>query len=227
MHTIWALVPKAGREYVLSYLAKYGFRDDEVDKKVSQLSGGEKSRLYLAKLIHEKPNVLVLDEPTNHLDINIIKNLEQALKHYQGTLIFVSHDRKFIENIANKKFLFTDSTIKRTFKNIKEIFLRQPETRKKATSAKNRKSNPNKVNPLLIKKKKTTIKAREKILKKNENKIKQLEKKFTDTNIYNDEKKLLQITNRVKQLRKENKQLQLKLDKLETEYLEMIMKNES
>ena len=73
-------------------------------KIINDLSGGEKARLQLALLMLQKDNVLILDEPTNHLDIDSKEMLEQALKHFEGTIIFVSHDRYFINQLANKVF---------------------------------------------------------------------------------------------------------------------------
>lgn len=107
MDTLWSLVPNEPKGYVLSWLARFGFIGDDVDKMVSVLSGGEKSRLYLSVLIHEKPNLLILDEPTNHLDIPMRDALLEALSSFQGTIIFVSHDRHFIRNLANKFWVFT------------------------------------------------------------------------------------------------------------------------
>ena len=78
-------------------------------KIVRDLSGGEKARLQLAKLMLEKNNLLILDEPTNHLDITSKQVLEEALKNYEGTILFVSHDRYFINKIANKVLDITDN----------------------------------------------------------------------------------------------------------------------
>ena len=83
-------------------LAKYLFRNEQVFKKVKNLSGGEKSRLLLAKLMQKEVNFLILDEPTNHLDITARESLEEALLLFQGTILFVSHDRYFINRIATK-----------------------------------------------------------------------------------------------------------------------------
>lgn len=83
-------------------LAQLLFTKDDVQKNILAISGGEAARLLLAKLILESPNVLVLDEPTNHLDIEANDALANALKNYSGTLIFVSHDRHFINKIANR-----------------------------------------------------------------------------------------------------------------------------
>ncbi len=104
--TLWQLVPLEPIGYVLSWLARFGFRGDEVEKRVSVLSGGEKSRLYLCILIHQRPNLLILDEPTNHLDIEMTDSLLSALQDYSGTIVFVSHDRFFIGELATKYWVF-------------------------------------------------------------------------------------------------------------------------
>ena len=83
-------------------LAKILFIDDDVYKKISNLSGGEKTRLKLLTLMYEKSNVLILDEPTNHLDIDSRESLEEDLINYEGTLIFISHDRYFIDKVATR-----------------------------------------------------------------------------------------------------------------------------
>lgn len=83
-------------------LAKYMFRGNDVFKKVSSLSGGEKVRLILAKLLKQNINFLILDEPTNHIDIETRELLEDAIKEYSGTVLFVSHDRYFINNLAER-----------------------------------------------------------------------------------------------------------------------------
>lgn len=85
---------------VRSYLARFLFYEEELGRKVSQLSGGERGRLSLAKLLLERPNILVLDEPTNHLDILARQALEEALDDYTGTILTVSHDRYFLDRIA-------------------------------------------------------------------------------------------------------------------------------
>ena len=74
----------------------------DAEKKVDVLSGGEKSRLAIAKIVHDSPNLLVLDEPTNHLDILTKRALVKALRSYSGTIVFVSHDRAFLDAVANR-----------------------------------------------------------------------------------------------------------------------------
>ena len=91
-----------------SLLARFGFKGDDAFKKISMLSGGERSRLYLCCLLRENPDVLFLDEPTNHLDINSREILEDAIKEYSGAVICVSHDRFFIDKCADKVLGFKD-----------------------------------------------------------------------------------------------------------------------
>ena len=99
-------------EQARSRLAKYGFRGENVFKKVGKLSGGEKVRLILLKLIQKDVNFLILDEPTNHIDIETRELLEEALKEYPGTVLFVSHDRFFINKLATRILNIEDYKIK-------------------------------------------------------------------------------------------------------------------
>ena len=80
----------------------FQFSGDDVDKKIRALSGGEKTRLVLARMLFDPPNFLVLDEPTNHLDLATKETLINALMGYEGTMIFVSHDRNFLRGLANR-----------------------------------------------------------------------------------------------------------------------------
>ena len=93
-------------------LGRFLFSDETVFKKVSDLSGGEKARLALAKMLTRPANFLILDEPTNHLDIPAKETLEAALNGFDGTIIFVSHDRYFISQIANKIVEIKDATLR-------------------------------------------------------------------------------------------------------------------
>ncbi|WP_245857164.1 ribosomal protection-like ABC-F family protein [Petrotoga miotherma] len=120
LNETWELVKDWKDFEVRKYLGRFGFYSSEVFKKVSELSGGELTRLAIAKILLEKPNVLILDEPTNHLDILTIESLEQALKEYSGAIIFVSHDQSFIENIANK-FLLIDNGKSKISENIQPL----------------------------------------------------------------------------------------------------------
>jgi ATP-binding cassette subfamily F protein 3 len=105
------VAPLAENGEIRSFLARFLFSGDDVFKLVKDLSGGEKGRLALAKLIYSNFNVLVLDEPTNHLDIPSREALEDALDEYQGTIIAVSHDRFFLDKISTQIMAFEEDKI--------------------------------------------------------------------------------------------------------------------
>lgn len=110
------------RTQLRKILGSFLFRNDDIDKKVSVLSGGERARLAIAKLILQPYSLLILDEPTNHLDISAKEILKQALLKYDGTLILVSHDRDFLDGLVNTVYEFTDKKIKQ-FKGSIDYFL--------------------------------------------------------------------------------------------------------
>ncbi|WP_270234885.1 ribosomal protection-like ABC-F family protein [Staphylococcus warneri] len=101
---VWDQYPNMNEKDIRAVLGRFLFVQDDVKKIINDLSGGEKARLQLALLMLQRDNVLILDEPTNHLDIDSKEMLEQALEHFAGTIIFVSHDRYFINQLANKVF---------------------------------------------------------------------------------------------------------------------------
>jgi ATPase subunit of ABC transporter with duplicated ATPase domains len=97
-----AFAPTAGRGTLRNLAGAFGFSGDDTDKQIDVLSGGEKTRLALAKILFAAPNLMVLDEPTNHLDLATKKALTDALASYEGTLVFVSHDRAFLRSVATR-----------------------------------------------------------------------------------------------------------------------------
>lgn len=101
---VWNQYAHMPEKDIRTILGRFLFTQEEVKKVINDLSGGEKARLQLALLMLEKNNVLILDEPTNHLDIDSKEMLEQALQNFEGTLLFVSHDRYFINELANNIF---------------------------------------------------------------------------------------------------------------------------
>ena len=103
--------PRLTNEKVRGALGAFAFSQEEVERKLGQLSGGERVRLALCKMLYTRPNLLILDEPTNHLDIFGREALEQMLKEYAGTVLFVSHDRYFIQRIATQVLDFEDDAV--------------------------------------------------------------------------------------------------------------------
>ncbi len=112
LEELQSFAPKHNETELRTILGSFLFTGDDVFKKIKVLSGGEKSRVALAKALTADANFLILDEPTNHLDIQSVNILIQALQQYEGTIIVVSHDRYFLDNVANKIWFIEDHEIK-------------------------------------------------------------------------------------------------------------------
>lgn len=112
------------RTQVKNILGRFMFKGDDIDKKVSVLSGGEKTRLAMVKLLLEPVNLLILDEPTNHLDLKSKDVLKEALMDFDGTLILVSHDRDFLQGLSQKVFEFKDQRVIEHFETIDDFLVR-------------------------------------------------------------------------------------------------------
>lgn len=148
--TIDELATGENRKNIREILGSFLFSGDDVYKKVKVLSGGERGRLTLCKLLLHPYNLLVLDEPTNHLDIPSKEILKQALKNYEGTVIIVSHDRDFLSGLCDRIFEFRDKKIKehlcsideflsiRKVEQIKELDLKKSSEKANQRSSKNR-----------------------------------------------------------------------------------------
>lgn len=99
-------------DYVIrAYLGRFGFKGEDVFKNVSDLSGGERQMLAIAKILLRRPNLLILDEPTNHMDLSAVEALEQALKEYEGNVLIVSHDIELIKNVCNRFLTIKDGSL--------------------------------------------------------------------------------------------------------------------
>ena len=141
LEELWNDYPDLDMYKIRSVLGAFLFTSDEVFKEVNVLSGGEKVRLSLAKLMLKKANFLILDEPTNHLDIISKEALENALNEYDGTILFVSHDRYFIKKIAtsclvidkDKVTYYPDGYKDYIDVKVKEEISTRKETRKKSS----------------------------------------------------------------------------------------------
>jgi ATP-binding cassette subfamily F protein 3 len=112
------------RTQIKNILGRFMFKGDDIDKKVSVLSGGEKTRLAMVKLLLEPANLLILDEPTNHLDLKSKDVLKEALQSFDGTLILVSHDRDFLQGLSNKVFEFKEKRVIEHFETIDDFLAR-------------------------------------------------------------------------------------------------------
>jgi ATP-binding cassette subfamily F protein 3 len=102
LDSLWDLDPAADGGRIRSFLARFGFTGDDPFKVVSSLSGGEKTKLSLARLLYHPANFIIFDEPTNHLDMDSREALEEALLEYEGSCLIVSHDRYFLDRVANR-----------------------------------------------------------------------------------------------------------------------------
>lgn len=175
-------------------LGAFLFRGEDIDKKVKVLSGGERARLAMARMILSPNNLLVLDEPTNHMDMRSKDLLKEALKKYDGTLVLISHDREFLDGIAEKVIEFRDGGVKeylgdiwyflekRKLESLKEIEIRKEEvTEQKPKSSQGRQDYAQKKeNERQIRKTRNAIEAVEKRIETLETEIAEWDAKLSD-----------------------------------------------
>lgn len=173
---VWDEYPKMTETQIRNALAAFLFKGDEVFKEVEKLSGGERARVQLVKLILKPVNFLILDEPTNHLDIESREALENALASYDGTVLSVSHDRYFIQKLATRILNFENSGIK-NYGGGYEYFLEKRTESEETVEVKTKKLD-------YAEQKAIAAEARKKAsrLKKTEEKIEELEKKINGLN---------------------------------------------
>lgn len=202
--------PSMGEKAIYNHLGKFNFHDDDFFKTLDMLSGGEKMRLLLAKIILKEYDLLLLDEPTNHLDLLTKQALIRALDEYEGTIIFVSHDRFFVDEIANKVIYFTkgqsyfhDGNYE-TFKELeKQLFSLEDEPKKVEEKKEETK---------VVKKSNMSLSKLEDKIAKTEKKIADLKKSQFDEEVYTSLSKMKEVDNQIEALQKE-------LDALEEDYL--------
>lgn len=198
-----AFAPKHTETELRSILGSFLFTGDDVFKKIKVLSGGEKSRVALAKALTADANFLVLDEPTNHLDMASVNILIQALQQYEGTFIVVSHDRYFLDHVANKIWFIEDKEIKeypgsyqefeewnskRTIKTVVKQEKKVKEEPKKEKVA------PTDDVKKIIQKKNKELSALEEKIESQESLVKELENELAQEDIYSDPVKLQEHT---------------------------------
>lgn len=107
-------------EHLIGLIKHYLFEKEDLDKKVSQFSGGQTSKLLFAILGQKASNLLILDEPTNHLDYDTRESLEECLKNYEGTILFISHDRYFVNKLATHIWFISDGELSLCYGNYED-----------------------------------------------------------------------------------------------------------
>ncbi|EAE8319712.1 ABC transporter ATP-binding protein [Listeria monocytogenes] len=208
---LWDDYPELNEVNVRTILGNFLFSDDDVLKNVQSLSGGEKARLALAKLTLLEANVLILDEPTNHLDIESKEVLEAALIDFEGTILFVSHDRYFINRIASKivelapekatVFLGDYDYYQEKLAEEKELARLDAEDRRKKGEQVEATSSVRKLNyqeekeqQKLLRQRKRKLEEVEKSMEATDKKIAELELQLTNPEVFQDHEKALEIT---------------------------------
>jgi ATP-binding cassette subfamily F protein uup len=213
-------------KHVISYLQDFLFTPDRANSPVNALSGGERNRLLLAKLFTKPANVLVLDEPTNDLDVETLDLLEELLLNYEGTVLIVSHDRTFVNNLVTSCFVFEGDGKITDFLGGYDDWLRQKPALTKPTAAKNTKVNsstkkaesvPTDTNPSDTKKlsfnEQHELKSLPKEIETLESKVSDLETQMADPNFYKQEHKVTAaITDELQEI---NANLKVKYDRWE------------
>lgn len=226
-----AFAPKHTETELRSILGCFLFTGDDAFKKIKVLSGGEKSRVALAKALTADANFLVLDEPTNHLDMASVNILIQALQQYEGTFIVVSHDRYFLDNVANKIWFIENKEIKEypgTYQeyeewNSKRVIKPEIKEEKKVVKeeTKKEKTSPTEdTKRLLLKKNKELAQLEEQIGTK-EVEVKNLETLLASEEVYSDAVKLQETTRNYNSAKAEYDQLQHNWENLAEEIMQL------
>lgn len=192
--------PTEDPQQVRNILGTFMFSGEDVFKKIKVLSGGEKVRLQLCKILRKSPNLLILDEPTNHLDIFSKEKLETLLTEYNGTVLFVSHDRYFINKVADSLLVFENDEVV-YFDGKYDEYVNQ----KKSIVITSEKAKDKKISKKESKPKTTfaIMKKLERDIDKKENKRKELETKLFDKEIYTNITKVNEINDMIEKLTKE------------------------
>ncbi len=225
-----AFAPKHTETELRSILGSFLFTGDDVFKKIKVLSGGEKSRVALAKALTADANFLVLDEPTNHLDMASVNILIQALQQYEGTFIVVSHDRYFLDNIANKIWFIENKEIKEypgTYQEFEEWNSKRtikPETKeekKPKAEPKKEKEQPTEDTKKIIQKKNRELATLEEQIEKQDQLVKGLEVELAKEEIYADAQKLQEHTRNYNSEKAKFEQMQADWEALAEEIMEL------
>lgn len=214
MEEFWDAYPRMNNFEVRSHLAKFNFYDEDLFKSVGELSGGERARLELLKLMLSKSNFLLLDEPTNHLDIESKEVLEKAIIDYSGTVLTISHDRYFLNKVVNKIWYLENGKITEFYGNY-DYFLEKlnekDEVEEKIISKTELEKEKKKRREIEKQEraKKYKLKEIEDKIFEIEDKIESLNKDIQNPEIFNDKDKFLKISEDLSKLIKEKENLYL------------------
>ena len=221
--------PNLTTTQIRNILGSFLFSGDEVFKKIKVLSGGEKGRLQLCKILKQGPNLLLLDEPTNHMDIVGKESLENILKEYKGTLIFVSHDRYFVNKIADSLLIFEKNKVTYFNGNYEEYTRKRIEQEEKINDQINKKETINsrnsgqKENSYFLNKEKSKTKNKiskiEREIEQIESEKKQIEEQMQDEEICTDYLKLKELQENLQKL---NEEIENKMEEWESLNCELV-----
>jgi len=187
-------------------LGAFMFSGDDVFKEINMLSGGEKVRLALCKILKKGPNVLILDEPTNHMDIVGRESLENMLKEYKGTIIFVSHDRFFVKKIADSILAFENGNVYYYRYGYDEYLEKSAKLCEEEVEAEVKKKEPKKLynSPLKEKQKlERTLKKLEEEINNKENRVSELQQELLKEEVYTDYVRVGEINSEIEVINKE------------------------
>lgn len=191
--------PSMSPTEIRSLLGAFDFHGDEVFKKISSLSGGEKVRVSLCKILNSRPNVLILDEPTNHLDIINKNTIEKMLKEYNGTIIMVSHDRYLIKNVCTKLLVFNKDEVVLYNYGYDEYLEKRKVIKESEIIKKENKVSKKEVNINLTKE----INKIEKVIDNKEKELAKLNKELLKEEVYMDISKAKSIQEKIEKITKE------------------------
>lgn len=212
---VWDTFPNMTQTEVRSALASFLFKGDEVFKPLSKMSGGERARVSLLKLMLKGSNFLLLDEPTNHLDASSREELEKTLLDYSGTMLIVSHDRYFINKIADRILLLTNNGVKEYLGNYDYYLERTTAEKSDAVPTENKKDKKEKPQNdyFLQKQKQSEERKRQTKLKKAEAEIERLDEEIAKTQellsseeVAADYEKLMELSKRLEDLQKQQEE---------------------
>ena len=192
-----------------NYLAAFKFKGEDINKRMCDLSGGERARIALLELMLKKPNLLILDEPTNHLDIESREVLEDALTSYDGTLFCVSHDRFLVNKLATRILVFDNGNIK-SFDGCYDDYAQSLSTPVQKTEKSEKKPNEyllRKERESLERKRLTRIKRLEEQIEKTENEKNDIQAVLDLPETSADYEKLILLTNQLNELNEKQEEL--------------------